>query len=307
MLSTRVKSTADLMSIALQAEREAIRRYSQLAADMRDGGNESAAALFERMVIEEQEHERLLLEWMARQSIVENPDIGPIRWRDPKGSPGRYDEEARSPQHSTPYRALAFAVNNEEIAFRFYTQVAAEAKDDNLRQHAETLAREELAHAALLRAERRLAYHEERKTGKIGARPDPAAIHNEADLLIIAIQIDRCLVRAMREIDSELPRLEALTRDTLKQIDNNQAALQQMSPSAAEPAVTASGVDFSQLEFGATDSLTTKLVRLGVYCDRCFVLYDTIVETTEDESVLQTAQRLAASALDRIGILRQTN
>ena len=50
MLSTKVKSTVDLMSIALQAEREAIRRYSQLAANMREGGNEAAAALFERMV-----------------------------------------------------------------------------------------------------------------------------------------------------------------------------------------------------------------------------------------------------------------
>ena len=60
MLPTNVKTVSDLMSIALQAEREAIRRYSRLASNMREGNNESAAALFERMVIEEQEHERLL-------------------------------------------------------------------------------------------------------------------------------------------------------------------------------------------------------------------------------------------------------
>ena len=55
MLSSNIKNTSDLMSIALQAEREAIRRYSQLALDMHAAANESVAALFERMVLEEQE------------------------------------------------------------------------------------------------------------------------------------------------------------------------------------------------------------------------------------------------------------
>ena len=305
MLSTRVNSIADLMSIALQAEREAVRRYAGLAEDMRDGGNQPAAALFERMVAEEQEHERLLLEWMARESIEESPDIGPIRWRDP-GASGHYDDEARSPHYSTPYRALAFAVNNEEIAFRFYTQVAAEAKNENVRQYAEILAREELAHAALLRAERRLAYHEERKSDLVRARPDPGAIRNEAQLLALAIQIDRRLASAMREIDSELPRLEALTRDTLKQIGHNEIALQQLPPQTGEVPVTTTGVDFNLLEFSAADPLASKLVGLGIYCDRCFVFYDAVVETTRDEAVLHTAQRLATSVLDRISVIKET-
>ena len=70
------------MSIALQAEREAIRRYSMLAEKMRDGENTSAAGLFERMVIEEEEHERLLLEWMVQEGIKENTDVGPISWKE---------------------------------------------------------------------------------------------------------------------------------------------------------------------------------------------------------------------------------
>jgi hypothetical protein len=49
------------MSIALQAEREAIRRYSMLAEKMRDGDNTSAAGLFERMVIEEEEQRKILV------------------------------------------------------------------------------------------------------------------------------------------------------------------------------------------------------------------------------------------------------
>lgn len=159
------------MSIALQAEREAIRRYSQLAARMHEGSNESTAALFERMVLEEEEHVRLLKQWMAQEHIDENPDIGPISWRDPQVST-TYDDEARNPYYSTPYRALAFAVHNEEIAFRFYTHVAAESENEAVREYAEVLAREELGHAALLRAERRRAYHAERETCSAEPRLD---------------------------------------------------------------------------------------------------------------------------------------
>ena len=196
MLSTKVKTTRDLMSIALQAEREAIRRYSQLASSMREAGNESAAALFERMVTEEQKHERLLLTWMAKESIAVNPDIDPIRWRDPQVST-TYNDEARDPHYSTPYKALAFDVNNEENAFRFYTHVAAESDNEVVRKYAEILAREELGHVALFRAERRLAFHSERDINPAEAAPDPRPIQNEIELLATAISIDRYLAEAI--------------------------------------------------------------------------------------------------------------
>ena len=131
VLSTNVKTPSDLMSIALQAEREAIRRYSLLAAKMREGDNQSAAELFERMVAEEQEHESLLLTWMAQEGIKENPDTPAINWQDPNIST-TYNEEARDPYQSSPYRALAFAVHNEEIAFRFYTHVAANSENSKV-------------------------------------------------------------------------------------------------------------------------------------------------------------------------------
>ena len=105
------------------------------------------------MVIEEREQERKLLEWMAREGLVEQTDMGPVRWRDPRVST-TYDDETRDPRYSTPYKALAFAVNNEENAFRFYTHVATEADGEGVRGNAEALAREGLEHAELVRAER---------------------------------------------------------------------------------------------------------------------------------------------------------
>ena len=310
MLSTRVKTTGDLMSIALQAEREAIRRYSQLASNMREAGNESAAALFERMVSEEQEHERLLLAWIEKESIALNPDIGPIRWRDPQVST-TYNDEARDPHYSTPYKALAFAVNNEENAFRFYTHVAAESDNDAVRKYAEVLAREELGHAALLRAERRRAFHAERDANPAEPAADPRNIQDEPALLATAINIDRYLADAIGKIDADFPQLAALAREIRQQISNNENALDKMAPNyGAIPGVSfsrtlAQGDSNQALTEEESGSLPSELQRLSFYCDQSFAFYDAIVESTTDESMMRTAQTLTSSALDRIAVLKQ--
>jgi len=310
MLSTKVKTTSDLMSIALQAEREAIRRYSQLASNMREAGNESAAALFERMVTEEQEHERLLLAWMAKESIPHNPDIGPVRWRDPQVST-TYNDEARDPHYSTPYKALAFAVNNEENAFRFYTHVAAESDNEAVRKYAEILAREELGHAALLRAERRLAFHAERDLNPAESVADPRTIQDETELLATAINIDRYLADAIDKIDTDSPQLAALAREIRQQISNNENALNRMAPNYSE--LPGAKISMTLAQADSNEALTedepgspgSQLQRLGIYCDQSFAFYDAIVESTTDESMMRTAQTLTSSALDRIAVLKQ--
>ncbi len=306
MLTIKIKTTRDLMSIALQAEREAIRRYSQLAANMREAGNDSAAALFERMVGEELEHERLLLAWMTKESVEPNPDIGPIRWRDPQVST-TYNDEARDPLYSTPYKALAFAVNNEENAFRFYTHVASEADDKSVRQYAEILAREELGHAALLRAERRLAFHAERAASAATNTADPRTIQNEIELLAAAIAIDRYLGDAIGKIDSESAQLAALARETRQQIDNNKDLLNRLAPGYRKTAGAEIVMSLSQAPANEANSADEpdELQRLRAYCDACFAFYDTIVETTADEAMMRTAQTLTSSALDRIGALKR--
>jgi len=310
MLSTRVKTTGDLMSIALQAEREAIRRYSELSTRMREAGNTSAADLFDRMVIEETGHERLLLEWMAQESIDENPEFEPIRWRDPQVST-IYDDEARNPHHSTPYKALAFAVHNEELAFRFYTHVAAESGNEVVRKYAEILAREELGHAALLRAERRRAYHAERSTSLNVPVLDPRAIHNEADLLAAALHIDRYLAGTMNMITTDSPQLLVLAREAQRQISDNENALGNMALNNEKLPGEDISMNLAQLEsYNAqmeekSNSLDSNLQRLNFYCDRSFAFYDAIVESTADESIMLSAQKLASSALDRIGVLQQ--
>ncbi|MCK5334712.1 MAG: ferritin family protein [Gammaproteobacteria bacterium] len=311
MLSTNVKTTSDLMSIALQAEREAIRRYSQLADCMHEAENEPAAALFKRMIIEEQEHERLLLEWMEREGIEENPDIDPISWRDPLVST-TYNEEACDPYFSSPYRALAFAVHNEEIAFRFYTHVEANSENEAVRKYAEILAREELGHAALLRAERRLAYHKEHDTKLLEEpRLDPQAIHSEVDLLAAAIHIDHYLVDQMDIITKTTAELSSLDSEIQQRIIDNEEALDNK---AVKDKIFPSEDTAKNLEQLKLHNAYMKqklhnpdlgLERLWACCDRSFAFYDAIVETADNEAVMLAAQKLTSSALDRVGIVKQ--
>lgn len=305
MSSVHVNSIADLLSIALQAEHEAVRRYKQLAAIMREGNNASAADLFERMVHEEEEHERLLQQWMAQDDIPVNPEIGPVRWRDPNVSKV-YNEEACDPYYSTPYRALAFAVHNEEIAFRFYTHVAANSDDKEVRRYAEILAREELGHAALLRAERRRAYHAERLTDKQRTGLDPAAVHNIADLLTVAVEIDSHMLNAMKTIEREIPAIAALASETRQQIDGHRTQLDKLpaAGAAVRQNLEQIGQDVAQAEL-QTEDPDAVIEWLYAFNDRSFAFYDAVVERAADESVMLASQALASSALDRIEALKQ--
>ena len=68
----------------------------------------------------------------------------------------------------TPYRALSIAVRNEERAFAFWSYVAGFAEDPEIKKAAEAMAREELGHVAILRKERRRAYHSEHDRTRAG-------------------------------------------------------------------------------------------------------------------------------------------
>jgi hypothetical protein len=167
-------------------------------------------------------------------------------------------------------------VHNEEIAFRFYTHVAAESESKMVRKYAEILAREELGHAALLRAERRRAYHLEREDDMVEPRLDPKSIHNKADLLVAAIHIDHFLEEEMNKISENSPEITSLSRETRLQITSNEDILSDLAMNKKE----VPGESFS--------------------------FYDAVVDVTNDEAVMLTAQKLSSLALDRIGVLKET-
>jgi len=310
VLPGNVNTTSDLMSIALQAEREAIRRYTELAEKMQRANNQSSAALFQRMVEEEVEHERLLLEWMAEEGIKENAEVPVVKWSDPNIST-TYNNEARDPYQSSPYRALAFAVHNEEIAFRFYTHVAAESENETVRKYAEVLAREELGHAALLRAERRRAYHAERDAKIVEPRLNPKDVRNETDLLTIAIHIDHFLMKEMADFSADSHAIDSLLKEMQGQLNNHKIILHDVTikekgTSNKDITRKLEEIDsYNERQDNTTNTADEKLRRLCGCCDRSFSFYDAVVETPVNEKVMLLAQNLTSLALNRIAILKQ--
>jgi len=306
MLSIDVKTTAELLSIALAAERMATARYTRLAAAMHEYGNPEAAALFERMIEEERGHEQVIEEWAKLEGVSLSNDIGRISWEDPQVRTD-YDGDAVDPAHSTPYRALAFAVHNEERAFHFYAHVAATSDDSTLCAFAETLAREELGHAALLRSMRRRAWHAERESGLEEPNIDPAIIHSCADLLAIASSAEHCLASYLNILSASHPDLAAAHEHTLGVIADTDAQLHAVgSPNEDAVDAVAAITSHKQQHSALSNDPAALLKRLRVDSDRCFTLYDTVATQAEDEGLMLTAQALSEYALERIGLLRES-
>ncbi|TDQ82913.1 rubrerythrin [Dongia mobilis] len=176
--STHVRSLAELLSIALAIETEAVRRYRELAAAMARRGEAETSAVFADMALEEDGHIRAIQKLAAQ---VGCPAIQPEThaWRLPPEFAESWDRVAGSAL-LTAYRALAIAVDNEQRAFSFYTFIAAEAEDAETIRFAEVLAQEELNHAALLRKWRRAAY----RRGEVDSLPVEVTSPGVLDQLI---------------------------------------------------------------------------------------------------------------------------
>lgn len=306
MLSTDVQSIGDLLSIALAAERMAVKRYTRLAEAMHEYGNQQAATLFERMIGEEQQHEDVILDWAKLEGVALRTDIGRIAWQDPQVRTD-YDSEAIDPAHSTPYRALAFAVHNEERAFRFYAHVAASAEDDALRQFAENLAREELGHAALMRSMRRIAWRAEQQQVSEEPNVDPAIIHSLADLLAVANSAEHCLGSYLSALAEHHPELEPANTLTQQMMASTEAELSNSGRPGGEAAGAVAAIaEHKDRNSALCNDPSALLKRLYQDSDRCFAFYDAVTTNAEDEEVMLAALKLSESALQRIGLLRDT-
>lgn len=148
-----VGSQEELLSLACSLEKEAARRYLELATRMRLRDEGRLAALFDFLASIEERHAAAVAQ-RAEQIIGATP----LTDAPAEQVPENFDAEAGESSLLTPYRALAIAVRNETRAFTFYSYVAATAPNESIRKVAEDLAKEELQHADLLRRERRKAY-----------------------------------------------------------------------------------------------------------------------------------------------------
>ena len=157
-----LESLDELFALANAMEMEAANRYAGLAEDMRRQNKGALAEVFAQLAATEREHVDSVARW-SQSRRGKAPDPALVRWEAPETFDAETAREIGSSRLTTPYRALAMAVRNEERAFAFWSYVAAYSEDSEIKQAAEAMAHEELAHVSTLRKERRRAYHKERE------------------------------------------------------------------------------------------------------------------------------------------------
>jgi rubrerythrin len=306
MLNSNVESTADLISIALATERESISRYAELATRMKDYGNSEVGVLFERMSTEEQAREQQLTEWAALAGLTLKTDIGPIPWEEDPGVATIYDAEAEDPTLSTPYKALAFAVHNKQRGFRFYSYVAADSKNPEVSDYAEILAREELGQAALLRGQRRRAWHVQRNQQAIEPGINPAAVDNAADLMAVTVCIEQIFARLMDVAGAEFSDIGKLAIDRRDLLIVLEKSLRESPSTNAElHQLLQTFTGWHERALAEIQDGQEALQRLCALCDTSFAFYDSVVTLTRDESVMLMAQSQTEQALELMAHLRR--
>lgn len=155
-----LESLDELFGLAKAMEEEAANRYTELAEDMQRQNKGDLAEVFAQLAAAEREHVDSVTRW-SQSRRGKAPDPALVRWEAPETFDAETAREIGTSRLTTPYRALAMAVRNEERAFAFWSYLAAYSADSEIQHAAEAMAREELGHVSTLRKERRRAYHKE--------------------------------------------------------------------------------------------------------------------------------------------------
>jgi rubrerythrin len=272
-------STQDLLALANALEREAARRYRELAERLRLAGEPELEALFGFLAGLEDKHGDQIAE-QADACSSGDPPPSIATW----DLPENFDEEAARSAKLTPYTALAIAVRNEERAFAFYCHAAAAAANDDVRRIAENLARDELHHASLLRHARRAAFRREDRHADREKAADPLP-QTPAAFRVLAEQW---------RVDAALGHhalAEALEKRGVQRLAMvfRLVANEELGAAAAALGSFSSG-DPGNIDHGwIRDGIRRIEVMFDRFCD--------IAERTSDVGILAEAQRAAESCL----------
>lgn len=140
---------------------------------------------------------------------------------------------------------------------------------------------------------------------------DPGVVHNETDLLVAAIHIDRYVMDAMDRLDEDFAQINALTMQTFKQLSQNKHVLNgkvlsdKTVPSEDVTINLEEITQYNEQMEERVDTPVLRLQRLCACCDRSFIFYKTVAESSSDEAIKNRAQELASAAHARQEILKQ--
>lgn len=289
----RPRDVLALLGLAMTMEEASARRYAELATRMEKLGAMEMAGAFHALIEEQSDH----IEEIVRRAN-QLTGASPPALADPRGLPSeiaRSWDEAEASALLSPYRILGVAVDNEMLAFAFYSYVAAQSNDATVRATAEWLAGKALDHAATLRAERRRAY---RREGAGRAR-DERPMLDASSLPEFVRQSRRLESRAAafhRRIASRLAALgEDAASKTVAEVAERESAAGVEGANETDEAAT---VDLAQ---AATPS---PLLRSALgEAERLHQAYLDLADHTRDEQVLVAAQQAADRTMQSLAAI----
>ena len=142
-----MSSYADFMARAYAMEIEAEERYRQFADQLETHNNVEVAQLFRKLAAIESLHAKNIL---ARMKWPGFPTV-PVPFADDAEGPETAPFESVH-YRMQPYHALEIALRGELRAQQFFGDVAASARNADVRRMAREMAEEEREHAELIRA-----------------------------------------------------------------------------------------------------------------------------------------------------------
>lgn len=285
----------EVLALADALERQAVVRYELFGRSMRRVGHDNLANVFEALAAEEKRHVRGV-ERLSEELLAGPPTADVMDWIVPETfSP----EDAGAPSQLTLHDVLAIAIRSEERAFSFWTHVAATTTSEPVRQQAESMARQELVHAAKLRHERRQAYQ------TLGPSI-PRSYANAA-----AVPNARAVWREARRLEGQAADYLAAAGTRLLQLGDEESAI--LLQTIAEnmrlivPPATAkqAGLEDVELisrsvEIAATSGRSGLLFEAAGVVDRLVERYAGMLAASPDAAVTAEIEKFATPALKHL-------
>lgn len=165
-----IDSVEELLAHGKALEEDAAAHYEEIADAMEVHNNLEVSALFRTLTGYALDHAREMIERAGDKTL---PHIRPWDFKWPNGSSPEAAALAETHYLMTPYHALKLAHRAETHACDFYSRVAEETSDEEVRALAREFADEEAEHVALI--EKQLADIPKPEDGW-DYDPDPANI-----------------------------------------------------------------------------------------------------------------------------------
>ncbi len=298
MVPAHVKTAGELLALALAFERRAANGFRLMANRMREEGRDDLARLFEGLAREEDRHAEDLRRLPEAADLSADPVAQDL---EPDLAPHSGAPDRESLRRLSVYDCLAEAVRNEIKTFDFFSNVAARAEDDALQDLAESLAKEELEHANVLRRVRRQAYHQERRAP--GVWPKASVIETLNDLRAAAIRGERAVAAGTGALDRQLPELNEISQSIADLLSHPSEEEDRSQAAEATPEETGGSAPGTAGENRISPDRGRQRAALDG-AQEAFAFYDAVVASASREDVMLTAQALSTLALKRIQLLR---